>query len=90
MFNTVSFLGFVGVFRNRLSEEQEGFDGPVAMFPERTLDGQHPKDPMINVGDFWWKLIRYIPYYASGPFDYGMEPKIWGDFEYDEQKKKDT
>lgn len=89
MFNTVSFLGFVGIFRNRLSQEEAQFAGPVAMFPEQALDGQtdHPCESMINVPDFWWKLIRYIPYASLGPFDYEMEPKIWGDYEYEETKK---
>lgn len=32
MFNTVSFLGFVGIFADCLDDKYTKFDGPVEMF----------------------------------------------------------
>lgn len=81
MMNTVRFLGFVGVFRDRLTGNVDGYDGPVVMFPEKALNGTPPDAThTINVPDFWWKLIRYAMYASAGPFDYTMTPKIWGDY----------
>ena len=78
MFNTVSFFGFVGVFRDRLTGAVDEYDGPVAFTPEQAL--QTPDLPPINLFDFWWKLIRYMPWSSAGPFDYSMKPEVWGGF----------
>lgn len=78
LFNTVDFLGFVGVFTDFLDENHTKFDGPVCMFPEKALNKPDPPIKDIFAPDFLWKLVRYFPWRNSGPFDYGMEPKYWG------------
>ena len=75
--NTVDFLGFVGIFRDFLDDEQRHFAGPVSMFVDEALAPlEKPVD--ISVMDFLWKLIRYYPWRKRGPFDYDLEPVYWG------------
>ena len=90
LFNTVDFLGFVGVFTDFLDATQlDKFDGPVALFPEHTLHSPIPGGlGDISAPQFLWKLARYAPYRKSGPFDYSKEPKYWG--KQDQESKKDS
>mmetsp|Transcript_20251 Transcript_20251/g.48250 ORF Transcript_20251/g.48250 Transcript_20251/m.48250 type:complete len:258 (+) Transcript_20251:85-858(+) len=80
IFQTVDFLGFVGIFTDNLesSEEYERYDGPVAMFTELALKPPDSPPPDIFVPGFLWKLIRYLPYRNVGPFDYDQQPTYWG------------
>ena len=78
LFNTVDFLGFVGVFTSFLDENHKQFDGPVCMFTEKALEDPKGREKDIFVPDFLWKLVRYYPWRKSGPFDYSLEPVYWG------------
>lgn len=79
LFNTVDFLGFVGVFVDFLDDEHKRFDGPACMFPEQALENPNKREPDINVPSFLWKLVRYLPWAKAGPFDYSLKPVYWGD-----------
>jgi len=89
LFNTVDFLGFVGVYTDRLVDGDEAaqkFDGPVRMFPEEALSPPIVEEPDVFAPVFLWKLVRYQPWYRSGPFDYDQKPDIyWGSFEGGEE-----
>ena len=89
LYNTISFLGFVGVFEDNLDAiEREKFYGPVCYCTKEAV-----KFPLENpVPDmfapmFLWNLLRYIPWTKAGPFDYTMTPTIfWGGDETKKQK----
>lgn len=80
LFNTVDFLGFVGVFRDFLDPEaQEQFAGPVRLFPEEAWAPSEEPEKEVCVPDFLWKLLRYAPWSKAGPFNYQLEPVYWGE-----------
>ncbi|CAB9507291.1 expressed unknown protein [Seminavis robusta] len=93
LMNTVDFLGFVGVFCDFLDEKAvEQWDGPCRMFQDEGLGQPNPPFPDASPAPFIWKLIRYLPWRKSGPFDYDLTPVYWGDDsngEKKEEKKKD-
>lgn len=79
LYQTVSFLGFVGVFLKNLDANViDKFDGPVAMFPELALKEPPQTLPNAFVPHFLWKLVRYHSSRKMGPFDYDMTPTYWG------------
>jgi len=79
LLNTVDFLGFVGVFTDFLDENHKKYAGPVCMFSEEALKDPKDRESNIFVPDFLWKLIRYLPYRNSGPFDYDiLDVVYWG------------
>lgn len=79
LMNTVSFLGFVGLYTDFLDDNHKQYYGPVCLFPEKALSKPNPPIPDVFVPHFLWKLVRYLPWKNSGPFDYDMEPKFWGE-----------
>ncbi|KAG7352615.1 hypothetical protein IV203_008663 [Nitzschia inconspicua] len=80
LFQTVDFLGFVGVFLENLDQAViDQFDGPVAMMPEQASKLPPNMPPDIFVPHLLWKLIRYHSSRNLGPFDYDMNPTFWGD-----------
>ena len=85
IFQTVDFLGFVGIFTDNLDGDYDKYDGPVAMFPELALKKMEEPIADIFVPHFLYKLVRYHPYRKMGPFDYDQEPTYWGKSD----KKKD-
>ena len=78
LYNTVDFLGFVGVFTDFLDERYKEFEGPVRMFPEEALKKNPEPEAEVCVPDFLWKLLRYHLWRKSGPFDYTLPPVYWG------------
>ena len=87
LMNTVDFLGFVGVFTDFLDENHKKFNGPVCMFDKEALQDPKHREADIFVPDFLWKLIRYLPWRSSGPFNYSQEPVYWGGGKDTENKK---
>jgi Family of unknown function (DUF6151) len=80
LYQTVNFLGFVGVFLKNLDPALiDQFDGPVAMMPEQATKPPPEVPPDIFAPHFLWKLVRYHSSRNMGPFDYKMEPTYWGD-----------
>ena len=77
LYNTVDFLGFVGVFTDFLDERCKEYAGPVRMFPEEALSTPPNPEADIVVPDFLWKLLRYQWWRKCGPFDYTQEPVYW-------------
>lgn len=83
LMNTVSFLGFVGIFKDRLSQKGNKFGSPlVRLFDNEALPGtkflNEADMTPLRVLDFNWKLIRYMAWRSAGPFDYMQEPVYWG------------
>jgi len=88
MFNTIDSLGYVGVYRDYIMDEDDDkkeqqllldkFAGPVAYKKEQALKTPETSIPDVSILDFLWKLLRYAPYYKCGPFNYNLEPKYWG------------
>ena len=77
LYNTVDFLGFVGVFTDFLDERCKEYAGPVRMFPEEALGTPASPEADVFVPDFLWKLLRYHLWRKCGPFDYKQEPVYW-------------
>ena len=77
LYNTVDFLGFVGVFTDFLDERHKEFAGPVRMFPEEALKARPDPEAEVCVPDFLWKLLRYHLWRKSGPFDYTQDAVYW-------------
>jgi hypothetical protein len=78
LYQTVDFLGFVGVHLTVLDDHRSEFDGPVCMFPEKATEQCPHLPPDASIAHFLWKLIRYHFSRKLGPFDYDMEPVYWG------------
>ena len=87
LFNTVSFLGFVGVFTDFLDSNHDKFAGPVRMYPKEALGQEEPPEPDVFALDLLWKFVRYLPWKNAGPFDYDLEPVYWGKEEQNNKKE---
>jgi len=79
LYNTVDFLGFVGVYRDYLSSIVSKYDGPVRMYVNEALLGTVSTEPDVFAPAFLWKLLRYYPWSKAGPFDYDQQPECWGE-----------
>ena len=76
LYNTVDFLGFVGVFIDILVDTKalQKFDGPVYMFENEAYKDPTKRQDVLHksifVPHFIWKLIRYYPYRNCGSTTY--------------------
>ena len=75
LYNTVDFLGFVGVFTDLLDTKAlQKFDGPVYMFENEAYKDPTKRQDVLHksifVPHFIWKLIRYYPYRNCGSTTY--------------------
>ncbi|CAE7620237.1 unnamed protein product [Symbiodinium natans] len=77
LYNTVDFLGFVGVFTDFLDEHCMEYAGPIRMFPEEALGAPPNPEADVSFPDLFWKQLRYLWWRKCGPFDYTQEPVYW-------------
>jgi hypothetical protein len=77
--NMISFLGFVGVLADFLDDNHRQYDGPYCLSPQEAWGQPNPPLPDASSLAFLWKVIRYLPWYKAGPFDYNMTPVYWGE-----------
>jgi Family of unknown function (DUF6151) len=78
--NTTSFLGFVGVLEDNLDSEKEKYTGQWCYCVEEACKSPVEKElPSFPIGRALWNILRYMPWTKSGPFDYSLEPVLWGE-----------
>jgi hypothetical protein len=79
LFNTIDYLGFVGVLAVNLDENVKELGDFVPICEKEAL-----KPPSVKLNSFSFvpkfmsKLLEYQMYSKDGPFNYTLTPQYWG------------